>query len=1621
MCYEYQNKKAPLASQEEDFEEINDDDTGMNYEPFFFTQASGSGVEPNLNGLQQRLLTGYKADKFVELQEFRKHGYNIDELRVDKVLLEDFIEELKGIPEFSDWSITSTANALMGMIENVEKMDVKALNGEQKKVMRRTIDLSRQATDVVMMAALHLPLGYALLAAWEDRVALRDDAPTEEDIAEVTANLKATRGAIKQARLAALELDLRIPDKEMPWPTFKEDVYRLYTRLNLLGEGKVKMVKKKLTPDKSFTEKVQTIPPRAVDMAKAVGSGTVKGLKKLPTNKQEWQGTIRQVGKLSKRAGTSLWNKGKTVRPSLNSLTARMGWAVKNTKSQTLYGTQEKFLQASDEAAEFRESLKLLVEQIHFAMSAYLKHAQALAATSQEEVEQRVALRQQRQAAIDRVELLERMLEEKEASVLKEMYSGQAEKIVPFLEGMKKEMDVFWQAAAQLDSLLENLLSPMPEEEEPIFPENKHGELIEALGKVTNAQNRLKQRVMKATLKPFDEFSVDWRIARDIGRYFYARREVLLENNTPASMAQFDAAVEEVIWTQVAGDFRKTRSPRGKQMAVRATWAYREAIAGTLQRSKTVQEIVDEQDNVDTQLIKLGQKSLVGRTVFAGVSGNVGRLFVTKPRNVLLPNLGVVKVLLSPISFWNDYRKLSRAVEPGDAFSWGSYRKMAQRNAFRQAFRMLKFALPRVATTGISGVLALWALYRAGIGDTFKKALTEGITVMPIAGGLGGANKLAGAALGRESNKSDIVMASDNGEIVQEGVGKNNIADFSGMDAHTTQYDSDENKPKNRGKRFANLANKRKGELERLRKIANRRNNSQRSNSSLSSNVTPPSRYVTLDKKTSDEPYINLSESEKKITYLHAVNDTLNKIGSDNSIPLHARQNAHKAKIGMPVVTPVDIDGFKLANTFFIPDTLGSKKGLLVNLNAEKKSYIYIDKPGDIPMSLASNFNNNNIKVFAGLGVGFESTYLDGSGILWEATKSTGKNFKDKFNKVNNKSMNIYDLSENLADSAKEKYVNQPNINHNKYVVEKAISGSKLPTPDISASPTSYSMRYKWASLRVSQYLRSVANPFSTLGGQVQLVVSSINNNSIQDTDEKIKKAEYIGSWVDSTVGTFVSFSPAGIVLNVGQSVAGITADLVENKTPDPLDTAGLVMSCFPGGKIAARVGKFSKVGEKGVKYFLRIGEKTLDLAELGRSIKTAVDTGEPLAIYQAFLASGMSLKDAYDTTKNMSSELKLGEMASLEKLEAIHNNTPESSLSSTMQARTFRVGSTEIGDGMNMELRTHGNIEGASVSEPIIETSAHHDLTADERDLSKNTLEKIRGYTGSEFNEYIKKPNENCANAAVKMSEALRHLDYTDVKVVELGIWIYAARDGAPTNHYVVMAKKDGIDIVVDLTAGQFSKYGLNGPIVTTKNDWTYQWQQAMADYPRVLVKISPLNGGVSTSPFSSNSPYIDAKKTVPGGVLLQSTDWYKKPHLAPVSEHVQPSSASTSSIAREGNAHQPHTNSIQIGDMSKVNLIFRRPSNTETTEPVTEEQQPAPKPVQYSYRTQAGQSYYDVMRNYKDQNCYADTQKFYLLNKHNIPKNMTDAENQPLPEGTIFEIPPLLPQPKTAEDDYE
>jgi len=189
---------------------------------------------------------------------------------------------------------------------------------------------------------------------------------------------------------------------------------------------------------------------------------------------------------------------------------------------------------------------------------------------------------------------------------------------------------------------------------------------------------------------------------------------------------------------------------------------------------------------------------------------------------------------------------------------------------------------------------------------------------------------------------------------------------------------------------------------------------------------------------------------------------------------------------------------------------------------------------------------------------------------------------------------------------------------------------------------------------------------------------------------------------------------------------------------------------------------------------------------------------------------------------------------------------------------------------------RTIGPVSPEPSIEPTLETRTYRSLSAEESGLISETTTYLETNLGQQYNTYLTFPRENCANAATAVAKELRQAGYADVRIKELGIWPNGGENTLPANHYVVMAEKAGIEIVVDLTAGQFERYGFSGPIINTTNNWTYQWQQNMKDKPRTLVKIAPLSGGIATSPFSMD--YANPQLTVPDGELLQRPDWYKK-----------------------------------------------------------------------------------------------------------------------------------------------
>ncbi|MGP2970042.1 hypothetical protein [Serratia marcescens] len=382
-----------------------------------------------------------------------------------------------------------------------------------------------------------------------------------------------------------------------------------------------------------------------------------------------------------------------------------------------------------------------------------------------------------------------------------------------------------------------------------------------------------------------------------------------------------------------------------------------------------------------------------------------------------------------------------------------------------------------------------------------------------------------------------------------------------------------------------------------------------------------------FEQAVSDNGYKKLPRDKKRLTYFYAIHNILEQIRNDKNMPEKAQTNAYKARTGIAKLVPVDFYGYTMTNAFFIPDSPGAKTGVLVNLDSESNPYTYIRSGSDIPVGLKFNFPASASKAGFWKSNGFEAFNQIRHG-KWD--------FNTYFNYNAPTEKSIHQLSEQLATGIEEKYQDSPEQDHNRYVVQHAIAGSQIPEPDVSATPVDYKLKFTWAALTPSEYLRAFSRPFATLAGQGQLVVSHFSGDSIEITERKVEQAQYIGSWVDVTVGAVVSFTPAGIVLSGAQSAAEIAADVAEGKAPDPLAVAGLLLNSLPGGKIGSKIGKFSKVGEKGFKFILQLGRKTVDLTEMGLAIEQAIKTGDPLAIYQALLATGMNAADARETSQKI-------------------------------------------------------------------------------------------------------------------------------------------------------------------------------------------------------------------------------------------------------------------------------------------------------------------------------------------------------------------------------------------------
>lgn len=699
-------------------------------------RSSSGKISPGPGVLRKELLAAYKKDKFLEYQEFRRLGYNRRELKVNKETLSILMEVFRDFPACDgDALINRSASALWRLMEGAIQVDTQRLNDNQREILRDVIDLSQLAFAAVMQAALHLPLGQALSKSARVPEASQH---AHDDIAELRTHLKAAQNVAREAGINADNCYVRLSDECQALSCMKDSLNILRICMRELERGSLRKLVSDITPA------APGLKATASKTLGAVKTSTAYVVDRFPFRKAQWEDV-----------GTKLCTWVKQAGPAVHDY-ARLGVAYHTTQFTGKYrklGTLRNQAPPCvptrllpERTVTFRELQRLHVESIFVSISAYCESSRALETIAKENRGEVHCLQRQRLAAIARVEQEERDLSANYAAACASTQNKKARhsnRSRSFLQDMDRAFKRFWEGAAALDCIVDHsMASAGAGKKQPVSAVARQLELINAIAIISDSKRKMQNVAIKFTSKPLDMLSVDWRIARDMGRFFCMLQQEYAAKYPRACLAEFDRAVEDTI-ERLAKEFRKTSSPQGRQMATRAGWAFHEAVAGLLQHDRSWQEVVNDRPCVDEYLARTGQRSLVGRVVFAGVSGKMPGLFQVASRNLFIPNYAILKVLFSPATFWTDYRKLSRSVMPGEAFPWGGYGIMAGRNGLTQAFRMLKFLLPAVGKTGLSVALAVWALHRKGIIDSARMALTEGLVDIPLAGGSVGASTLA--------------------------------------------------------------------------------------------------------------------------------------------------------------------------------------------------------------------------------------------------------------------------------------------------------------------------------------------------------------------------------------------------------------------------------------------------------------------------------------------------------------------------------------------------------------------------------------------------------------------------------------------------------------------------------------------------------------------------------------------------------------------------------------------------------------------------------------------------------------------------------------------------------------
>lgn len=221
---------------------------------------------------------------------------------------------------------------------------------------------------------------------------------------------------------------------------------------------------------------------------------------------------------------------------------------------------------------------------------------------------------------------------------------------------------------------------------------------------------------------------------------------------------------------------------------------------------------------------------------------------------------------------------------------------------------------------------------------------------------------------------------------------------------------------------------------------------------------------------------------------------------------------------------------------------------------------------------------------------------------------------------------------------------------------------------------------------------------------------------------------------------------------------------------------------------------------------------------------------------------------------------------------------TPAGQLRRWLTRQNFKRASARVFSPRNSEVFDVASGEGGLPlrKNDIAETLTERSHNAQESEVIEHSL----GLVEDIVQKYQAKPLEKCEQSAKELHSFLKtQHGYTEVRFGNIAFWEGASGMDADmfTNHWVVLANYNGVEVVFDPTAHQFStKYGINEPILETRHNWTARYQQALNEKRGVLAKMVEVSH-VSGAPFSSSEQF-SGFRYIQGARVLSSSHWYSQ-----------------------------------------------------------------------------------------------------------------------------------------------